>query len=111
MLNKRGKWRCAMWKMSDGKPVIEFCRETGACYQTIWYHINDKGLSVDDACKKALSRKGRKDNSKFFVGNISLKDYCRKAEINYNTVYSKILKGFSIENAVAYVVNRKKATI
>lgn len=111
MPNKGVKWRCAMWKMSDGKPVIEFCRETGACYQTIWYHINDKGLSVDDACKKALSRKGRKDNSKFFVGNISLKDYCRKAEINYNTVYSKILKGFSIENAVAYVVNRKKATI
>ena len=78
------------------------------CYA---WQKNKKGLRVKETKKKALSRKGRKDNSKFFVGNISLKDYCRKAEINYNTVYSKMLKGFSIENAVAYVVNRKKATI
>jgi hypothetical protein len=111
MLNKGVKWRCALWKMSDGKPVIEFCRETGASYQTIWKHINDKGLSVDDACKKALERKGRKDNTKLFIGNTPLIEYCRKKGIKYHSVYNKMLRGFSIENAISFVVNRKKATI
>lgn len=109
MPNKGVKWRCAMWKMSDGKPAIEFCRETGAKYQTIWQYINIKEMSVDDACALAIKNKGKKDvNSKLFFGNTTLRSYCQKTGISYGNVYLRIKKGLSIEDAIASVKAKQK---
>lgn len=65
--------RSVLWKRSDGLSVAEFCRKTGANYGTIWNYINDRGYSVDDACKLALIRKGH--TSKNFAGKKKLRLY------------------------------------
>lgn len=101
-----------MWKMSDGKPVIKFCRETGASYSTIWKNINDKGMDIDEACKKGVERKGRKDNSlKYFVNDTPLIQYCRDIGINYNSVYNKMYRGLSQEKALELVKNKTKEMV
>ena len=85
MPNKGYKWKKTMWQTSDGKSVMDFCRETGACYQTVWKYIVAEKMSVDDACKTALERKGNKDGAtKYFVNGMSLHRYCLENGLNYS---------------------------
>ena len=76
-------WKQAMWRMSDGKSVMQFCRETGAVYETITRCVMKKKTTVDDACKKALERKGKKDGAaKYFIDGMSLYKYCLEKGLN-----------------------------
>lgn len=71
-----------------------------AAYQTIYDGIQ-RGLSVDEACDKALKRKGRKDaRTKYFVGKRSLRHYCMQNGLNYHAVLRKVRSGTSIEKAL-----------
>ena len=83
MPNKGVYWKDTMWKMSDGKSVMQFCRETGANYHTILRYVARTG-SVDEACRIGLERKGNKDgNTKYFVDGMPLRKYCLKNGLNY----------------------------
>lgn len=83
-----------MWKRSNGQNVSDFCRETGTCYSSVWNYIVNKKLSVDDACAMALKRKGYKNGrAKYFVGDITLRQYCRENKINYQRIYYHAKRG------------------
>lgn len=87
MPNKGYTWKQAMWRMSNGKSVMQFCKETGACYGTIWNYVVKDKITVDEACNKALERKGNRDGAtKYFVNGISLRQYCSKNGLNYQTL-------------------------
>lgn len=85
-------WKTPMWRMSDGKSVMQFCRENKVTYTCVMAYI-EKGLSVDEACKKALERKGRKDSASiYFIGDMSLHKWCRENNENYQMLRKQILK-------------------
>lgn len=112
MPNKGVRWKTALWKLSSGISVRQFCRETGAKYQTIWQYINNKEMSVDDACALAIKNKGKKDvNSKLFYGKRTLRSYCNKKDLNYHQVYWYYKKGLSIKDALTFVENKMNNTI
>lgn len=112
MPNKGVRWKTSLWKLSSGISVRQFCRETGAKYQTIWQYINNKEMSVDDACALAIRNRGRKDvNSKLFYGKSTLRSYCNKKGIGYAKVYNQIKKGLSIKDALSFVENKTNKII
>lgn len=85
-------WKEVMWKRTDGKSVIQFCRETGTSYGSIMRYIK-KGNSVDDSCEIAFSRKGRKDNNvRYRVGDKSLVQYCKENGLSYYSMYNRARK-------------------
>lgn len=112
MANKGVKWKTAFWKLSSGMSVIQFCRATGAKYQTIWQYINFKNMEVDDACALALKNKGRKDAAaQLRYGKQTLRAYCNKKGLKYHSVYWYYKKGLSIKEALKLVENKIKNTI
>lgn len=112
MQNKGVRWKTALWKLSSGISVRQFCRETGAKYQTIWQYINFKDMKVDDACALALKNKGRKDAAaQLRYGKQTLRAYCNKKGLSYQRVYCWVKKGLSIKEALTLVENKMKAVI
>ena len=89
---KHYPWQHVMWKTSDGKPLLQWCRENKLHYGTVLQRVY-KGCSVDEAIEIALERKGRKDNNvKYFMNGKSLYRYCKENRLNYNAMRRKLIK-------------------
>lgn len=90
-----------IYKRSDGISIRNWAIKHNVNYWTIYQGIQ-RGLSVDDACKNAIERKGKKDGStKYFVGKLTLRNYCKLNKINYSGVAQLIRKGLTVQQALA----------
>lgn len=99
-----GKWKDVVYKLPNGQKLIDWAIENNIHYSVVWSHITRKGLSVEDACKRALERKGRKDcSAKYMVGDVSVKQWCVENGFKPYLVYSRIHRGFSVEESVRQV--------
>lgn len=104
-----GKWKDVVYKLPNGQKLIDWTIENNVHYSVVWSHIIRKGLSVEDACKIALERKGKKDcSAKYKVGDVSVKQWCTENGFNPYLVYSRIHRGFSVEEAVRQVKEKYK---
>ena len=92
MPNKGVPWKQAMWRMSNGKSVMSFCKENNVHYSCVMFHI-DTGHSVDEACEIALSRKGKFDGAtKYWIDDKPLIQWCKENNENYFKFRNEILK-------------------
>lgn len=93
MPNKGVSWKQCMWVRSDSQSVADFCREHNVAYNLVYKWIEKLG-DVDEACEKALERRGHKDNNtKYWIEGKSLARYCKEKGINYNSMYRRIRNG------------------
>lgn len=92
MPNKGCRWKEVMWKMSDGTSLIKFCQDNNVYYSTVLKHIRD-GKSVDEACRIALERRGKKDNNtRYWINGKSLRQYCKENGVKYEKMRLEIIK-------------------
>lgn len=92
MPNKGVSWSRCMWVRSDGQSVADFCREHNVAYNLVHKWIEKLG-NVDEACEKALERKGHKDNNtRHWIEGKSLRQYCKENGLKYWKMYYEIRK-------------------
>lgn len=93
-------WKTAAYMHSSGITVRKWALAHNVCYFNIREHIL-AGMTPDEACQYAQFRTGKHDTkTKYFVGNTPLIDYCRKNNLNYDTISSRCRRGISAESAV-----------
>ena len=59
MPNKGYSWKQHAYNLSDGTPMIQFCRENDVCYCTVLKYIRKLG-NVDEACAIAMKHRMKK---------------------------------------------------
>lgn len=75
---------CFVYK---GKNLNQICKEKNICYGTVFYGV-ERGMSLEEAIKNAINRKGKKDNNgKIYIKGLCLKEFCRKHNISYGNAY------------------------
>lgn len=93
MPNKGYSWKQHAYNLSDGTPMIQFCRENDVRYCTVLKYIRKLG-NVDEACAIAMKRRMKKDNNvRYYIEGKSLRAYCREKGLSYYKMWRKMRNG------------------
>jgi hypothetical protein len=88
----------------NGESVFKYCEKHNLLYNSVVRAIK-KGMSVDDAIKKARSlRHKRGVPAKYEYNGKSFRSICKEFGINYQTAHRWLKSGYSVE----YVIWRAK---
>lgn len=94
-------WKQAAYMHSSGITVRQWALSHNVCYFNIREHIL-AGMNPDEACLYAQSRTGKHDTKHvYFINGIPLIEYCRKNNLNYETISGRCRKGIPIEKAIS----------
>lgn len=95
-MRKNFTWKNPLYKKSDGESVRHFCKKTGVIYTTVLRNIRKFG-SIDKACEIALTNRNKKTGAtKYWVGELSLYQYCKKNNLSYNKYLKEYRKNEKI---------------
>ncbi|MBP5470980.1 MAG: hypothetical protein J6Z11_17255 [Candidatus Riflebacteria bacterium] len=101
-------WKIAAYMHSSGISVRKWAIANNTSYHNIREHIL-AGMTPDEACEYAKSRRGRHDTkNKYYINGELLIDYCRKNNLHYNTISDRCRKGLTPEEAVTLPVKGRK---
>lgn len=91
---------CWMWKLSTGEPMVQWCKRNGLDPTNVRWWLLKKGLSVDEACQKALEGHNKRKNFKpLMYKGVTLYKYFSQSA--YNSIQKQVSKnGLSIEEAL-----------
>lgn len=79
------------FRLSNGQTLRQWCEENEISYQSVYTHL-EKGLSVEEACKKAIKNKGKKNlKTKLFYKGKSVSELFGGSK---NYAYKRIMKRF-----------------
>lgn len=96
------------FRMKDGKTLMQFAKETGLPYSTLWGSL-DRGLTVEEAVEHAqkVKKHGARHNCKFFINGVSA--YKVLGKTHYARVYDRMkYKCMTFEEALKYKRGGKK---
>ena len=100
-------WKIAAYMHSSGISIRKWAKANNVCYNNIRDHIL-AGMTPDEACNYAQSRKGKHDTSaKHFIDGLNLCQYCKLKNLNYSTMLRRC-KTMSVEEAVTLPINANK---
>lgn len=51
------KWSDHLWKLSDGTPLIRYCKDNNVNYSNVLKRLSDSDISVDEALKRVVEHK------------------------------------------------------
>lgn len=89
----------------NGKSVSKICKEMCIPYNSIWYLMDRKGLSFEEALE--VREKHLKTRKRFYYKGDLLINYCRKKKLNYFSIHQYIKKRQStIEEAVKFYIKK-----
>lgn len=93
---------CWLYLQDKDISLHKYCIKHNYDYLKIREHIINKNLSIKEAIKLYLSRKGKKDcKAKYFYKGKTLKNFCREHNLCYTAIIIKILyKNLTVDEAV-----------
>lgn len=89
----------------DGKSVLKWCQENGACYSAFWYAM-EHGYSLEKAMKKAM---GAHTGHKYYYKETPLSEVFKKDKNAYLRAKARIRNGSDPIKAVEFELNRETA--
>lgn len=91
-------------RLASGETLSSYCKRNNLSYAAIFKRIDEKGMSIDEAIKNYIPRKGRLDNHvKYFYKGQSLYAYFKQNTKVYQRCRNLIRAGMSIEEAIKAV--------
>lgn len=91
------------FRTQDGKTVRQWCLANKVPYASVWESL-DRGLSVIDACKRGIERRGKKNNSKYFYNGKTISDMFGNNSSSYQKFIRRIYKGMTISESLKGLV-------
>ena len=93
-----------LYLYNEGLSLRQYCIKNKYDYQTLRRYLMELKLPFDEAVELYKKNKGRHDTKCiYFIGDISLKNYCRKHNYKYGTIRNLIVnKGLSPKEAVKH---------
>ena len=89
-----------------GKPLTQYCRETGLPYSSVYNNIMN-GFNIEDAIEEAIKNRGKKSHCTIQINGVGLVEYLEKnykRPISAYIRYAKLkCEGYNTEEIMKHI--------
>lgn len=86
----------------NGKNLKEYLKEKGVKYDLVQHAMHLKCMNLDEAIEYARHTQKYGWHARFYYEGLTLRQYCIKHKLKYATIYGRLMRGMSIEDAVRH---------